>query len=126
MAFETYLSFLETAFQGLVAKYGLAFETPRNEHEAVLGNANVKIRCFTFAREEGIGIVLINPKDNAFYHIPDVLKQKGIDGGAEYEQMEAASLLDKDDEVKAAIAYAAICLEKYCTDILSGDFSVMG
>ncbi|KAA2243041.1 hypothetical protein F0L74_11010 [Chitinophaga agrisoli] len=126
MEFAFYLPFLEKQFERLIKTYQLVFETPPNAYEAHLSNGRAKLQLFTFEREEGMGFVVIDPRNDKYYHLPDILQKKQIDSGKEYEQLEAAGLLDEEDEVKATIAYAAICLEKYCSDLLNGDFSVMG
>ena len=125
MTITEYIPFIRSQFQSIKEEYKMDWDTDSNQYIITLSNEKVLIKFFTEIREEDIGVTLRNKKINEFYY--DFPSLKGFDNFNEgLTDIEISEVETFTDDIKATVFLFRTFFEKYCHDMLSGDFSQVG
>jgi hypothetical protein len=119
-------TFIKQQFKSLASTYNLVI-TKDSEYVMTFENDIIEID-FGVERwdEEGITAALVNKKKNEFYYPDKLLKLKGINS---YQQMFSVQekvffeTLSGNDSI---VYIFRILLDRYCLEVLTGDFSQLG
>lgn len=114
-------------FDILIAKYNF-FIKIYEDYELVIENSNISIRFGTFSRENGATLVVTAKESNDRFYLINIALQKGILLNKYSTYMDKKEVKDMYilDGTTEGIFYCMLAIiEKYCDDIIAGDFSIM-
>ncbi|WP_299434389.1 hypothetical protein [uncultured Aquimarina sp.] len=115
--------FIKDQFGKIIEKYELDFFSDE-EYVVKIENERVEIYFCTERWEDGIITAFRNKIKNEFYYPSKVEEIKGFSDFKEFLTPEETIYIDSLQEGNDMIVYSfRILLERYCQDMLSGDFS---
>lgn len=119
-------NFIKEQFKKIQEKYKLEI-TLEDEYRIEYQNKRIRIYFGTERWDDGVIISVTNKLNNKFYDIFDIETGKGFDNFEESLSSTDKSTIKNLKEGNDQIVFAfRILLEKYCQDVLSGDFSSIG
>ncbi|WP_299766890.1 hypothetical protein [uncultured Dokdonia sp.] len=125
MTITEYIPFIQDQFQNIKQQYRMNWGGENNDYIYDLSSDSVSLSFMTERREEGMRIVIKNLKANEYYTIFGLIKIKNPDNNYLTEQELNISKGYKD-QIKGITYVSAIFLERFCQDVLSGDFLQVG
>ena len=122
------IEFLQSQFQTIKETYGLEWED-LDEYGGILKNNLIEISAYTEPyddEEDGISLLIRNVIKKEDYFIFDFFDAKGFEKTSDYFTIEEQKYSETLGMVNCNIYSARVLLERYCQDVLSGDFSQVG
>lgn len=115
---------IQKHFNDLIQAYKMSFK-PMDFYECLLLNKHVTI-IFSFDRHyDDFQIFILNNKTNIKTGLINILISKKLMGVKVLDEEESSNKKKIQDDLEKNIYGFSIILSKYCSDILSGDFSIM-
>lgn len=126
MGYTINTDFIKEKFLTLLESFHLILMERQTEYEAIFVNEYIKIRMYSSSRENGISTSIVNLNNNKSYYFHQIMEKKKVNTEFEFGELKNSGLLDYgNDQFKVTVTGIFTLLEKYCNDILSGDFSIM-
>jgi len=119
------IKILKEQFDNIKTTYNLNWKNV-SEYGGFLENNKIEITIITERWEEGVTVAITNKEKNEFYYLDDLFAKKGFSNYTEYLTENEKNIEKELTENHAIIFNFRVFLEKYCTDVLSGDFSKIG
>ncbi len=116
--------FLVEQFKNIEETYGLTWQD-LDGYGGSLVNDKIQINIWTDRDVDGISAFLTNKEKNEDYFIFDFVERKGFNG-LNYLTEEERTYSQTLNLNSFNIYCSSILLERYCQDVLSGDFSNVG
>jgi hypothetical protein len=118
--------FIKEEFKNIINNINLK-EIIENDYQLILENNKIRIKFTTERWDDGITISLRDITRNQFYYPEDLELSKGFnDYEAHLNQVEKDILQGLKEGNDKIIYSFRILLEKYCQDVLGGNFSAVG
>ena len=122
------IEFLQSQFQTIKETYGLEWED-LDEYGGILKNNLIEISAYTEPyddEEDGISLLIRDVIKKEDYFIFELGNPFGFRGSIDYFTEEEKLYSKTLGFINSNIYSARVLLERYCQDVLSGDFSQVG
>lgn len=120
------ITFIKQQFQNIEQTYHLKWTTV-NDYDMTLENDKVEISIGAERWEEGVIMSYTNKQKKEFYYIGDLLDKNALPYDSELFYTASEKLLsDTLNDDDGAIHYFRVVLERYCQEVLQGNFSILG
>ena len=117
--------FLENQFESIIDTYGFRWEE-LEDRGGVLTNGTIKMSFWAERYQEGVATNLRNIDEKEDYYIFDLFEAKGLHNELDYFTQEELTYFQTLTGNQKVVFCVRILLERYCQDVLSGDFSQVG
>lgn len=117
--------FLENQFEGIIDTYGFRWEE-LEDGGGVLTNGNINMSFWAERYQEGVATNLRNINEKEDYFIFDLFEAKGIKNELDYLTTDEVVYSESLTGNQYVVYIVRVFLERYCQDVLSGDFSQVG